>query len=218
MNKYSFIVASLFLFMTPMVAQENIKERTRSKNIFKIAAGTHYFKDEYAGNILGFNAGLIYERTFAKKWSWSIGLEAFFNKNQVPQVKLDNASYIKMYGDLTLPEQEQRLALSPEIRYYFKRAGAGWYLSNIANIQYARHSRISYSHIHSYQVRYLHSTLGLDNTLMLSDRVGLGYQTFINQKIMLGMCLAYEFRDGWYKIAKGPQFSVQIGFNQKKSK
>ena len=105
----------LFQFSNCAIAQNNTLSEKLPKNLYKISVGSYYFYDDYIGNIVGFNAGLTYERIFSRKWSWGLGVESFFNKNEVPKLKLLQASYVKNNGEINLPEIEERYALSPEI-------------------------------------------------------------------------------------------------------
>lgn len=187
------------------------KTSSLSKNLFKMSLGTHYFYDDYSGDIVGFNVGLHYEKIFSRKWSWGIGLESYFNKNAVPKTKLANASYVKNNGEINLPEIEERYAFSPEIRYYFTRAGQGFYLSNVSSIQRVRHGYLNYVYdcMHCPNQSFL-----LENFFTLSDRLTWGYQKFINQKLLVGVSIAYELRLGFDGLINSPQISCQFGFGK----
>ena len=201
----SFLVFSLFFSIT-VIAQKTNSVTLIPKNIFKLSLGSHYFYDDFSGNVFGLNTGLNYERLFAKKWSWGVSLEAFFNENNVPKLKT-------IYHGINLPEMEERYAFSPEIRYYFTKAGQGFFLGNIANIQWVRYGYLTY--VYDCITCSNHNYV-FDNFFTISDRLTFGYQMFINKKILLGIGIGYELRAGYYgsSLFKSRQISCQFGFGK----
>lgn len=209
MKKSLILFLLLFQFSNHVKAQNNVSLEKLPKNLYRISIGSHYFHDKFINDVVGFNVGLGYERTFCQKWSWSINLEAFFNKNFIPKIKM---LYDKN-DQIHLTEIEKRFAFSPEIRYYFSKAGNGFYLSNVTNIQWIPNGYLAYANdcMHCSNLNY-----SLDNVETLSDRLSWGYQKFVNQKMFIGFAISYEFRLSvqYKELIKSPQIAFQIGFNK----
>jgi hypothetical protein len=210
--KKPFFILSFFLFQFSnlLIAQNNVLTENLSKNLYKISMGSNYFYDNYIfkDKVIGFNVGLGYERTFARKWSWGIGLEGFFNKNAVPKVKM---LYDKK-DEIHLPRLEERYTFYQEIKHYFSKAGSGFYISNLTNLQWVHNGVLT-------SVYDCNSCPNLSNELYdsfaYSDRLSWGYQKFINQKVFWGFAVGYELRFSIYqKMVTSPQIAFQIGFNK----
>jgi hypothetical protein len=194
------ILSSIIAFSATLSMAQN---PLTNKQMFKINVGKFQFDDEFnpGSKIEGYSLGVTYELLFARRWSMSVGLEYCRNDNGVNGVRASGRV-------LDLPDKEHRYAFSYGFRYYFKKAGSGFYLGNAVAFQRVR-NELTVSNCHPINC----NPYSVGNRNTFADRFTIGYQTFIDSKAIVGMSIGYEFRKSWFLgFTRSPQIALHIGF------
>jgi hypothetical protein len=180
-----------------------------NKQMFKINVGKFQFEDVFnpGSKIEGYSLGVTYELLFARRWSMAVGLEYCRNDNGVNGLR---ASGINFGGGkpLDLPDKEHRFAFSYDFRYYFKRAGSGFYLGNAVAFHRVRNV-LAVSNCEPVNC----NPFSVGSWSTFADRFSIGYQTFIDSKAIVGLSIGYEIRPYFSSgYIRSPQIGLHIGF------
>jgi hypothetical protein len=109
---------------------------------------------------------------------------------------------------LTLPQKEHRFAFDNEARYYIKKKGTGFYFGNALAFQ-KLYNIVCVSLCHSFDC----NPYSVYNPYAIADRLSCGYQTFVADKMIIGVSIGYEARFiGFYEPVYSSQIGLHFGF------
>jgi hypothetical protein len=195
------IFCLFFAFFTPLSMAQN---RFTDKQFVKVNIAKFQFADplDFVGQIDGYSLGVTYELLLSRHWSMSGDLEYATNDNIVKSLMT-----ITRFPDL--PKREHRFAFLYDFRYYFKKAGSGFYVGNAVGMQRV-YNDVSYQSCNNglCPPYYIHKSL------TIIDRLSVGYQTFFTPKTIVGISLGYGFEyrvKSYGHFGRVPQIAIHFG-------